>query len=226
VIEFADHKLDLGEIRFGFAVGDDAHDIDVAVFHPAFPSMPENARLQLTFLALDWALGEDNVELWIGVVEPASFAPTHPRTSVELRAAVAEVAARHAEPVFVILGAETRRGPLMATVQLPLRSARWPRFDTYIGITSSFAKRDNGLPTDESLDLLRELEDRVEAVLGGDGVVVGHETCDGSRTIHVYVDGATQASGAVTGAAGSGPLTVRTDVTYDPALDRVRHLRP
>jgi hypothetical protein len=225
-IQIGGEELDLKELRFGFTVEDDPHDIDVAVFHPGFATLPEQARGQLTFLALDWALGEEQVETWIGAVETAVTRPPNPRTGRELQTAVADLAARHAEPVFAVLGAETRRGPLVATVQLPLRSARWPRFDTHVAVTTSFVKRDNGLPTDDALTQLRDLEGRVEAVLKGDGVLVAHETCAGSRTIHVYVDGATQASEAVTGAARSGPLSVKTDVSYDPALERVRHLRP
>jgi hypothetical protein len=225
-IQIAGKELDLSELRFGFTVDDDAHDVDVSVFHPGFATLPEQARGQLTFLALDWALGEERVETWVGAVETALTPPPNLRSGRELQAAVAELAARHAEPVFAILGAETKRGPLMATVQLPLRSARWPRFDTHVSVTTSFVKRDNGLPTEDALTQLRELEDRLEAALNGDGVMIGHETCAGSRTIHVYVDGATHASDAVTGAARSGPASVKTDVTYDPALERVRHLRP
>lgn len=226
-IQIAGQQLDLSELRFGFTVDDDAHDVDVSVYHPGFATLPAEARGQLTFLALDWALGEEQVEIWIGAVETdLTPPPSGPRTGRELQAAVAELAAKHAEPVYAVLGAETKRGPLMATVQLPLRSARWPRFDTHVGVTTSFDKRDNGLPTEESLARLRELEDRIDAVLGRDGITVAHETCAGSRTIHVYVDGATRASDAVTDAARSGPLSVKTDVTYDPALERVRHLRP
>jgi hypothetical protein len=225
-MQMAGQDLDMSELRFAFTVADDAHEVDVSVFHPGMRALPEGARAQLTFLSLDWALGEEQVELWIGAVDHQLQPSPTLHSPADLRKAVAEIAARHAEPVYAILGAETRRGPLMATIQLPLRSARWPRFDTHVAVTMSFAKRDNGLPTDESLTQLREVEDRVEAAVGGDGVLVGHETCDGSRTIHVYVDGATRASDAVVGAARSGPLTAKTDITYDPALDRVRHLRP
>jgi hypothetical protein len=62
-IQIADHQLELDAVRFAFTVDEDAHELDVAVFHPDFPVLPESARLQLTFLALDWALGEELVEL-------------------------------------------------------------------------------------------------------------------------------------------------------------------
>jgi hypothetical protein len=224
-MQMGDHDLDLSELRFAFTVGDDAYDIDVSVFHPGMSTLPEGARQQLSFLALDWALGEDQVEVWIGRIEHQLQPSANLRSPAALRAAVAEMAAKHAEPAYVMLGGETARGPLMATVQVPLRSARWPRFDTHIAVTAKFPARDNGFPTEESLDLLREMEDRVETVLSGDGVVVGHETCDGSRTIHVYVDGATQASDAVADAVRSGPLRAKADVTYDPGFERLSHLR-
>jgi hypothetical protein len=225
-MQFAGQELDMSGLRFGFTMEDDAHCIDVTVFHPGMAAMPEQARLQLTFLALDWTVGEEQVEVWIGAVEPQLRPSPNLHTAAELNAAVAELATKHAKPVYVLLGAETKRGPLMVTVQVPLRSARWPRFDTHVAATAKFPAQNTGLPTDGSLTRLRDLEDRIEAALGADGVVIGHETCAGVRTIHVYVDGVTQAADAVAGAARSGPLGAKTGVTYDPAFERVRHLRP
>jgi hypothetical protein len=225
-LEVAGQKLDMSELRFAFTVDDDAHDIDVSVWHPAFPELPEEARLQLTFLALDWALGEEQVELWVGAVEPLTAAVPRLRRVADLRAAVAKVAARHADPVYVMLGADTDLGPLIATVQVPLRSARWPRFDTHVELVVPYQAQDDGLPTEGSLALLRDLEDRVELAVSLDGMVVAHETTNAVRTFHVYVDGTTGAADAAVAAAAAGPLTATAEVTYDPGLERVSHLRP
>jgi hypothetical protein len=111
-------------------------------------------------------------------------------------------------------------------VQAPLRSARWPRFDTHVGVVLPFAARPNGLPTDESLTQLREVEDRVIEAVGTDGEVVGHETTGGTRQLHVYVDGTTAAADAVTRVATAGPFRARTKVTYDPEFATVAHLSP
>ena len=107
------------------------------------------------------------------------------------------------------------------------KPARWPRFDTHVAVALRFPAQDNGLPTEESLNKLREVEDRVAAAMGQDGEVVAHETSGGIRTLHAYVDGATSVADTVaTGVASSGDLTGATKVTYDPAFDGVAHLRP
>ena len=219
-------ELDLSAIRFGFAADEDGHSLDVAVFHPRFPEMPEPDRMRLAFLALDWALGEEQVELWIGEIHAPSEAPGHPRTVAELRATVDEMAARHAEPVYAMLQAQTENGrPLLAMVQVPLKAARWPRFDTHVAVSTGYPAGESGLPDGETLARLRDHEDAVAAAVGGDGEIVAHETCEGVRTLHVYVDGGTPAAEAATAVARSGPYDGAAEVTYDPRYELVAHLR-
>jgi hypothetical protein len=217
-------ELDLSAIRFAYATDEHGHNVDVAVFHPDFPDLPESSRVQVAFLSLDWALGEEQVELWVRGVDAPNQAPADLRTLAEFRAAVAEVAAKHAEPVYAMLQAETDHGrPLMALVQVPLKPARWPRFDTHVGIRLGYPAAGSGLPDGDSLTRLRAAEDAVVEAVGGDGDVVAHETCDGVRTLHIYVDGGTPAADAAASAAV--PYDGRVEVTYDPGLERVGHLR-
>lgn len=227
-IQIAGHDLELAELRFAVGTGEDAHDLDVGVFHPAFPHMPEGARVQLAFLALDWALGEQQVELWIGQVEALPAGQPDLVTFTELRAAVANLAAKHAEPVYAMLTAEDRRGrPVMAMIQVPLRSARWPRFDQHVAVTARYPARPNGLPTDEALAQLRDLEDRIESVLPPDGEVIAHETTNGVRTIHVYADSTTDKADAVSSVAASyHALNTTVTANSDPGFEAVAHLRP
>jgi hypothetical protein len=220
------HELDLSEIRFAFDVDDHGHGVDVEVFHPEFARMPEPARVQVGFLALDWALGEEQVELWVGAVEAPPKAPDELRTLTELRATVAALANRHAEPVYAMLEALTDRGmPLLAVVQVPLKGARWPRFDTHVAVKVGFPARENGLPIEEALALLRDHEDSIAAAVGDDGEVVAHETCEGLRTLHVYVDGTTPAAMVAAETARNGPYDGRAEINYDPRFARVDHLR-
>jgi hypothetical protein len=220
------HDLDLSELRFAFVIDDNGHAVDVEVFHPEFVRMPEPSRVRVAFLALDWALGEERVELWIGAVEAPAEAPDELRTYEELRATVTALAAHHAEPVYAMLEALTDQGmPLLAVVQVPLKGARWPRFDTHIAVKVGFPARENGLPTEESLALLRHHEDAIAAAVGGDGEVVAHETCEGVRTLHVYVDGTTDAAMVAAETARNGPYDGRAEINYDPRFARVDHLR-
>src|SRR5262245_51023269 len=99
-MQIAGRDLELSDIRFTFIAEEDAHEIDVGVFHPDFAALPVSATHQVTFLALDWALGEEQVELWVGGVDPLTAPTPELRTAEELRTAVREVADRHAEPVY------------------------------------------------------------------------------------------------------------------------------
>ena len=227
-IQIAGHDLELAELRFAVTATEDAHDLDVGVFHPAFPEMPEGARVQLTFLALDWALGEQQVELWIGQVEPLAADRPGLVTFAELRAAVADLAAKHAEPVYAMLTAEDRRRPTGhgddpgADAVGPLAALR-PAHRRHSALPCPAQRA----PDRSGLTELRDLEDRIESVLPPDGEVIAHETTGGVRTIHVYADSTTDKADAVSSVAEAfRPLKTTVAVTADPAYEGVAHLRP
>lgn len=184
-------ELDLAELRFALRMDLDRAEVDVSAYHPAFAAMPENARIQVTFLALDWALGERAVELWLGAVDSATEPPERPQTVRGLRAAVAEVEERTDEDRWAVLGGSDDRGvPMIASVRFPLKAVRWPRFDTHVAVVLPYLHRlDNGFPDDASLVELRAFEDRLIAAVRGGGELVAHESRNGRRTLHVYVDG-------------------------------------
>jgi hypothetical protein len=221
-LQFDGHDLNLGDVRFGVAGNE--HSVDVSVFHPVFARLAENARLRIAFLCLDWALGEQAVEVWVGEISAMATAPGQADTVDGLRATVAGLVQRHQEPQWVILGGstpETER--LMAVAQVPLRAARWPRFDTHVAVTLSFPDRGNGLPTNDALAELRAFEDSVGPMLGRDGELLAHETGNGIRTLHYYVDGESEAVARLAGRTSQWP-GARSTVTHDPALKAIRHL--
>jgi hypothetical protein len=177
-VEFDGLNLSLGDVRFGLTRHD--HSIDVAVFHPSFAELPELAEqplMRLAFLCLDWVLGEQAVETWIGEISATRTTPTPADTVDGLRRAVADLAAHHQEPQWVILcGGPAQTQDLMAMAQVPLRPARWPRFDTHVALTLPYEDRGNGLPTDAALALLRQFEDDLAPILGQDGELLAHES--------------------------------------------------
>lgn len=225
-IEIGGRKLDLAELRFAFERT--SHAVDVIGYHPGFRRLPETIRGQVTFLALGWLLGEEAVELWIGAVEFAADEPAGVRDPLDLVAAVDTLRDEHREPQWVVLQAAPPDAPVrLATAARPLRSVRWPRFDTYAGVSLPYEHRTGaGLPDQASLAALREFEDdRLAAALHGDGVLVARETSDGTRTLHYYVDGATTAGADLAAAAAGwteGPATVQQ--RHDPGFRAVAHL--
>jgi len=226
-IEIAGAKLDLALLRFAFSRDEDSAAIDVIGHHPLFRKLPEPVRGQITFLALDWLLGEEGVELWIGAVDFSAEEPEGARDPLDLAAAVDALREEHREPRWVAFSGEVRGRPVTGIAQRPLRSARWPRFDTHVAVSLPFADDGAGLPSELALEALHAFEDGpLEAALHGDGELVAAETTGGQRTLHYYVDGSTTAgddlTAAAAGWAGGGKAKVKR--AHDPGLEGVAHL--
>jgi hypothetical protein len=224
-IEIDGHKLELTHIRYGITVDKQRRQIDVVCYHPAFASLPDNLQGQITFLTLDWAVGENDVEIWIGEIGWTATPPANPMTPQDLRHAVTAVASD--EDSWVLMQGQRQDGtPLLATAASPLRSARWPRFDLHVPIRLAYQRYNDGLfPVDESLTALRAFEDELSAAIGTNGALVAHETSGRIRTLHFYVDSQTNALAEI-----ESHLTrwreagASIEPQLDPAFEHVRHL--
>lgn len=91
-------------------------------------------------------------------------------------------------------------------------------------ITVTYPPLDNnGLPADQaSLDMLRGIEDEFNARWGSGVILVGHTTCRGVRTFHVYSDSEDQ---NVTDLiqVWVRARNLSSDSHPDPAWRKVRH---
>ena len=146
--------------------------------HDRRPGPSESARLQVTFLVLDWLLGEDDVERWLGQVEALETVPVGFIDGDGLLGAVQSIA-RSARPGRVdSVPLEDANGTaVFASFRRALRWIYHPTLDTHHGVHAAFAGQHNGLPADgAALDSLRRLEDELETLLGSRGLLTGHET--------------------------------------------------
>ncbi|HCT78052.1 MAG TPA: DUF695 domain-containing protein [Micromonosporaceae bacterium] len=219
-----EQKVELAQVRYAISVNQESHQVDVTCYHPAFASLPDNVQGQITFLTLDWAVGEDGVEIWIGEIGWTAVEPANPKTPQDLRHAVAAVAT---DDCWVLMQGENRDGtPILAAAASPLRSARWPRFDLHVPVAVPYQRFNDGqLPEDESLNALRLFEDELTVAIGHNGALVAHETTARIRILHYYVDSQTNASAELEshlpqwqeGSATANPQ-------LDPGFERVRHL--
>lgn len=219
-----DQKVELAQIRYAITVDQESHQVDVTCYHPAFANLPDDVQSQITFLTLDWTLGEDNVEIWVSDISWTAAAPANPKTPQDLRNAVAAVAT---DDNWVILQGQKRDGtPILATAASPLRSARWPRFDMHVPIAVPYQRCNEGqLPVAESLEALRAFEDELAAAIGSNGTLVAHETSGRVRTLHFYVDSQTNASAELESNLPhwrEGRATLKPQL--DPGFENVRHL--
>lgn len=205
--------------------------LDVVVHHPAFAELPERARAQIAFLAVDAAVGEAAVECWIGVVETATAPPLDGFGLAGLAVAVRDLAGEYVDadgrPTWLLLQSTSPSGQGLASTVVPLDPLLAPHLTVHVGVTAEYADRtEEGLPGPGSLDRLRQLEDLLTRLLGSDGMVVAHETAAGRRVLHAFVR---EGSAAARDGLAShlpwveGPL--RVTVTEDPGWQAVRHLR-
>jgi hypothetical protein len=225
IIELDGHKLELAHIRYGITVNKQSHQIDVVCYHPAFAGLPDDVQGQITFLSLDWAVGENDVEIWLGEIGWTATEPANPKTPEDLRHAVTAVASD--EDSWVLMEGRRRDGtPLLATAASPLRSARWPRFDLYVPITLPYQRYNEGqFPVDESLTALRAFEDELSAAIATNGALVAHETSGRLRTLHFYVDSQTNARAELEShLPGWREGRASMEPRLDPAFEQVRHL--
>lgn len=204
--------------------------VDVIAYHPVFADLvDEHARQQIVTRTLDWLLGEDDVARWIGRVEIASDRPLDGIPAGSLPAVVEQVAAMYQEPRWALLSGSTATGlPVVATVRFPLHQVDYPLADQHVAVVLPYRDRtEQRLPTETALDSLNEFEERMITVIEPGAVLVGHESANGRRIMHVYQDAAAPVSDAVSELARSwrsGRASVA--ITNDPAWANIAHLRP
>jgi hypothetical protein len=205
--------------------------LDVQAHHPVFADLPAEARLQVTYLALDATLGEVDTELWLGGVHPIEFPPLDGFGLVALRSVVLDVRRQRLDqdgnPRWSVLRGETATGPLLAMVRSPLHPLTAPHLDTHVAIVLPYADATaDGLPGEGSLQALNALEEHLVRQLGNRGALVAHQSSAGARTLHVYVDSTAGLVPTVKQVARSweqGRAKVRD--AHDPGWAAVAHLR-
>lgn len=198
--------------------------IHIGVHHPVFPSVPESVRMEVSLLVLDWLLGEDDVERWVGHIEALEAAPVEAADGAGLLRAVASIADRLGPDDWSVIEWENEHGtPGLAMVRQALRWIDFPTLDVHHGVSIAFAAQDNGFPADDdALGSLDDLEGELDSLLGSRGLLVGHETISGYRTFHVYTDGEDQNAATVLADwARSRHLAIES--ANDPAWRLIRH---
>lgn len=196
-----DFELPLQELVVGTRFDQRRLRFDIVVHHPLFPLIQQESRLRVAFLALDAAVGEDDVERWIGAVDVSADAPIDAIAISALPGVIDQLrpaARRGGESLnhqWAVFRGTTSEGAIQATVRRPFARADRPLCDTYVAIVLTYPKGEDGLPIDERIvAAVRDLQDACVAALGGDGphvTPIGHELAGGRAIVHIYVDGLT-----------------------------------
>jgi hypothetical protein len=225
VLEFGAHKLNLRELAFDLHVDNDRQLVDTVVFHPLFAEMPPEARNQVGFLALDWALGEDGVTRWISGFQTSTARPAAGLPADGLVETAEALASRASKPRWALLRGERDGVVVLASLAIPAKWIDHPLMDEHIMVTLSFADQTSaGLPTPACSDQLRELEDEVAELLPPHARLVAHETTQGVRRLHLYADSDDRALAELVRTAVSEWPDATVDASLDAGWRAIRHL--
>ena len=224
VLEIAGQRLDLAETSFRVEPDEQRLRVHVGVHHPAFATAPPEVRQQVTFLVLDWLVGEDAVERWLGEIEPLVDAPEPALPGDVVVAAVTDLDRRRDPEEWAIAQWTDEQGaPGLVTFRRWLRWLDAPTLDRHHVITMGYPARADGMPADaDILDDLGLLEDRLVGVLGGRGTLLAYETSRGARTFHIYTDSEDRNVDADL-AAFAGEIGAMGGTSEDPSWRDVRH---
>lgn len=190
VLKIDDYDIHLGELVAGTHVDHTTGKLDVVVHHPLYPLLEETHRIQVGFLGLDAALGEDDVERWLGTVEVSADAPVDAIPVATLGAVVDQL--RPSADQWAALQGQGPTGPVFALVRRPFGRVDRPLADLHVRIVLEYPANANGMPSDPDVAVEAEqFEERALDAIGGDGphaVHIGHVTGGGEVVIHFYVD--------------------------------------
>lgn len=185
-----EHDLLLRDSRISIAVDDDRQLLDVVVHHPRFPEMTEDGRNRVAFLLLDWLLGEDGVERWLGSVSTTLRQPEDALPAEALTEIVEGLASRNADVTWALLEGEHRGHPVLILARRPLKWIEHPLLDRHLRVSVRYGERTAaGFPEPDTLERLRTWEDELIEALGERALLVAVETSNGTRVFHLYVDG-------------------------------------
>jgi Family of unknown function (DUF695) len=212
-----------GSARFGIETDAERARVHVRVWHPDFEQLDDAVRLQASFLLLDWALGEDDVERWLGEVR---ISPDAQADDVEeLRGAVVGLAALFEREEWVTIdGVDERSRPVLARLRVPFPRLDHPLLDLHGAVTIKIRAGADGLPDESEAAALTELANGLMGRLGSSATLVAEVTVDGERTLHLYADADGVVEHQVAGWVEQQLRTIRSRWTPDPGWEAVRAL--
>ncbi len=211
-LDIGGSQLNLSEVRAITSWDKSTRRLDVRLWHPTFPSLPNQVTHQVAFLFLDNLLGEDDVERWIGSVDVLE-APTGGRTPEELRAEVD----RHrsdavGDETWVLGRLDDADGPTFVTANAALKRIDHPFADKHVRIGVVL----EGLPEDAEAAALNAEEDALQARMNGVATYAGRTTKHGMRTMHFVAEDLDRVRAAIDAWAEElPPRRIKVDFTED-----------
>ncbi len=190
VLEVNGSRLAFAEAEFEAKVDEQRERLDVMVWHPAFEALDDEAQWDVLSLVLDDALGEDDVERWLGAVGPSAEPLDDPRPLLDLPTVVGELAARATGDRWQVFKSKAPDGvPIAVVANRALKRIDFADHEHHVAvrITPDLATfGEHG--TQVMFSLLDDVEEQLLARIGDAAVYVGRETRLDRirRTLHLY----------------------------------------
>jgi hypothetical protein len=220
-LQLGKRTFEPGKTRFGAELDADRARVHVLVQHPEFPHLDDADRLRASFLLLDWALGEDDVERWLGEIRVTG--EEQPYDVGGVREVVAELAGQFGRDDWALLeGIDERGCPLEARVRVPFPRMDHPLFDLHGSVALSYQGGADGQPDSDESQALEELTEGLLGRLGSSALLAAVVTKSGVRTLHFYADHEGVVPDQVDAWAAQQKREVRTEWTPDPGWEILR----
>lgn len=220
-LQLGRRTFDPAKSRFGTEIDHGRARVHVQVNHPDFPHLDDADRLRAAFLLLDWALGEDDVERWLGEIRPTGEAQPHDMTGVQ--AAVKALAAELGPNQWATMeGLDERSRPVRARIRVPFPRVDYPLFDLHGAVTIPYSADPDGQPVDEEEQVLDAIADGLMGRLGRSAVLGGAVSVSGVRTLHLYADHEGVVPDQVSAWATQQQRSVSAEWDSDPGWDILR----
>ena len=221
--------LDLDPARAvaGVRADDRRYRLDVSVHHPAFAELGAPAAGRVAEVLVGWALGEDEIDRWIGRIVSTDLPPLDSVPLSMLGAVTAQLHDRWGGERWAVLEGAFGDRRLIAAVRHPLHRVDHPLLDEHPAVRLPYADAlPDGLPGEQALGDLLAFESALVSQLGPAALLVAQQTTSGERLLHLYVDSAASPLEAVRAMLG-GYLGALGTVTaqFDPGWQAIEHLR-
>lgn len=218
-LDIGGKRFNPDEFRIASTYDESRERFDVVLFHPQFAKSDDRLVRNVLFLTMDECLGEDDVERWIGSLEPARSAPRGAVSLVEFVSRLAEMRGKTTGDRYTLGQGQSRDGrPVIVAVNSALKQIDHLDHVYYLGIAIGLLAPDaNGLPAPGESEELNAAEDRLADRLGANGVQIGRVTWGGRRELHFFVrDPAAAEAAFAAWTAELAPRAASHTLAYDP----------
>ncbi len=184
-LEIGGTTLAFADVRVEMKDDDSAERIDVVLAHGVFDVVPAEVAEQVVLIVLDNALGEVEVEAWIGAIDYRAKGEGEALDVLIER--VAAMRERATGEQWAVMAGERSEQPTILTVNQAAKRSLHLGHELHASVTMPLPESESGLGNSEHKKGMTEREDAFYAKVEPAAVAVAMETWAGRRTLHFYV---------------------------------------